>query len=337
MSISNEQLAKVLLEGSLDCVFVLGYVRNAQNEVEDFKIVEVNPNVFKLTKMKKEDLLGKNLCELFPFVKARPFFKRYKEAIQFHRPLDREFPISELGPRVTWLKHQFIPLENDAILAWRDISIQKDVELEHRQRSEALENLSANAPGVLYNFTLRFDGTSQISFFGNNGHNHYDTASRGNWIVEFALAKLAADKTSTFYESILTSAKNLSPCHWVGTFKMESGEEHWIQCKSLPRKQDNDDIKWYGIAIDFTDQFKTARELDTQKARAAASSKMAALGEMASSIAHEVNTPLTVIKLRLEQAISGIQKSEVDSKKMLENLEKLNTMTDRVAKIIKSL
>lgn len=335
--ISKDQLAKVLLEGSLDCVFVLSYVRDEQNEIVDFKIVEVNPNVAKLTKIDKESLVGKNICEVFPFIKEKPFFKRYVESTRFKRPLEREFPIEELGARVTWMKHQFVPLENDAILAWRDISIQKDVELELRVRSEALENLSANAPGVLFNFTLKTDDSSQIAFFGSNANNPLDSQIHSNWIVEHALTHLTQEKSSSLFQTILHSAKTMSPCHWVGTYTTENKEEHWIQCKSIPRKQDNGDIKWYGIAIDFTDQFKTARELDNQKARSAASAKMAALGEMASSVAHEVNTPLTVIKLRTEQALAAVKEGKLDQKKLTENLEKMSTMTDRVAKIIKSL
>ncbi|MEO5970687.1 MAG: ATP-binding protein [Bdellovibrionia bacterium] len=66
--------------------------------------------------------------------------------------------------------------------------------------------------------------------------------------------------------------------------------------------------------------------------------KMAALGTMCAGIAHEINTPLTIISLTLEQ-LQEIAESEpaVKSSIVKELTEKLKNTTDRIAGIIRGM
>lgn len=69
------------------------------------------------------------------------------------------------------------------------------------------------------------------------------------------------------------------------------------------------------------------------------SSKMSAIGELAGTVAHEINTPLAVILLKSEQSIE-LMKNKRDSfndEDIINSFDKIKNTTDRISKIIKSL
>lgn len=76
-----------------------------------------------------------------------------------------------------------------------------------------------------------------------------------------------------------------------------------------------------------------------QEARMIESRKMATLGEMASSIAHEINNPLAIIagnNVLIKRSLNE-PSNEIDITKLLKNVEKIEKTVNRVDKIIKGL
>jgi C4-dicarboxylate-specific signal transduction histidine kinase len=67
------------------------------------------------------------------------------------------------------------------------------------------------------------------------------------------------------------------------------------------------------------------------------SSKMYTLGEMAASIAHELNNPLTVIQGLAWMSSSLLEGDQIPLPKISENMNKIISMTERSSKIIKGL
>ena len=65
--------------------------------------------------------------------------------------------------------------------------------------------------------------------------------------------------------------------------------------------------------------------------------KMKSLGEMASSIAHEINNPLTIITGRSTQVLSKLKQAVVPDINMIQSVEQIESTAYRIAKIVKSL
>lgn len=88
-----------------------------------------------------------------------------------------------------------------------------------------------------------------------------------------------------------------------------------------------------------SDFLKAQSRMKEQEAKIAESSKMASLGEMASSIAHEINNPLTIIygKARQIQYYLDQPNAQLLHAKIQADALKIITTVDRISRIIKGL
>lgn len=82
---------------------------------------------------------------------------------------------------------------------------------------------------------------------------------------------------------------------------------------------------------------RAEEELEEQRARAFSSAKFAALGEMASGIAHEINNPMTVIGLTTEQLKFIVSTEDKPKEKSLERLNVISKTVQRVELIIDAM
>ncbi len=91
------------------------------------------------------------------------------------------------------------------------------------------------------------------------------------------------------------------------------------------------------VAYDIQSAVEAEMELDHQRSRATESAKLATLGEMSAGIAHEINNPLAVMTGRAGVMIEELKNNEVPKEKIIINLQKIISASERIAKIIKGL
>lgn len=98
--------------------------------------------------------------------------------------------------------------------------------------------------------------------------------------------------------------------------------------------------KAHAIAKKLNDEFIISQNIiKQQESKIVESSKMAALGEMASSIAHEINNPLAIISAKAQQLekMFKLSQSFEEKSKAFEHTTKIKDTIERIAKIIKGL
>lgn len=78
-------------------------------------------------------------------------------------------------------------------------------------------------------------------------------------------------------------------------------------------------------------------ELELEAGRIIHNERMVALGQMASSVAHEINNPLSVIKGLSEVTLEGLGEDALDRSTMTDYLTRVVSMSERINKIVRSL
>ncbi len=91
------------------------------------------------------------------------------------------------------------------------------------------------------------------------------------------------------------------------------------------------------IATDITVRRLAEEQSEVQAERAQASSRLITMGEMASSVAHELNQPLTAINNYCNGMVSRIKSHQIDEVELLGALEKTARQASRAGQIIQRI
>ena len=142
------------------------------------------------------------------------------------------------------------------------------------------------------------------------------------------------------------------------------GDKYWVSCQLIPFKKDK--LGWQGILLeeDLTqlsrDKLFIEQDLKQKEAMLISQDKLAAVGQLAAGIAHELNTPITYVRgnmqtfekyaaliadliTSLKQDVSSVEKETILNRmeKLVINMKEISdssfTGTSRVMKIISSM
>lgn len=121
---------------------------------------------------------------------------------------------------------------------------------------------------------------------------------------------------------------------WRGEIcnKAKNGQTlYWVDSVIVPCFDENNEIeKYFSIRFDIT-QKKISEE------KLVHSAKMSSLGEMAAGVAHEINTPLAINKLLVENALNKLEMNTIGAEGLTEILKKMDKAISRIAKIVHGL
>lgn len=143
--------------------------------------------------------------------------------------------------------------------------------------------------------------------------------------------------------------KNLEQIiEFIQRLNLNSIDENYLEIKRISKTRDEistlqDAVNKMVKKIHYLNREKEnkisqqEKKLELQKASAITSSKMAALGEMAGGIAHEINNPLTVIHSKTRVMEKMIERGIPDSALFLKNTKSILGTVDRISNVIQGM
>ncbi len=128
---------------------------------------------------------------------------------------------------------------------------------------------------------------------------------------------------------------------WRGEIcnKRKNKTLYWVQTTIIPfLDSSNHPYQYMSIRQDITELKELQQKILDQQAQIMATSKLSAIGEMASAITHEINNPLGVILGRCEMIQNQISKgTPLDQSLVTKNFEAIEKTARRIEKIVKSM
>lgn len=155
VSAENERRFLAAAKSSLDGIYILQCVRDASEQIADFRFLFVNENAARLVSLTPEQMSGALLCDLMKQNRVPGFFEAYKQVVETGEAHVQEFPVTGIGGGTAeWLKIQVVKLDDGVAVTASDISDRKRLEIE--RAAAFAESLIANSPTAIIVTDLDF-------------------------------------------------------------------------------------------------------------------------------------------------------------------------------------
>jgi PAS domain S-box-containing protein len=127
---------------------------------------------------------------------------------------------------------------------------------------------------------------------------------------------------------------------WSGEIRnrAKDGSIYWVQTVITPVRDKSGKVKKFtAVRFDVTKAKRDEMVILEQQGKLVASAKMASLGEMAGSIAHEINNPLGIAVAKSTQLLRLLKQDNFDKEKAIGHVERVLSAADRIAKIVRGM
>jgi hypothetical protein len=222
---------------------------------------------------------------------------RWRRSVETGNPYDAEERVRRADGVYRWFHTRGLPIRDTEghIVRWclllTDIEDRRQAEQALRASEHHLRLMTETIPALVWRTTpdgeidyvnrrvLEYTG-KPLEDFGNDG-----------W-----LQLLHPDDVDPTIRIWRQNTQTGEPHQVTYRLRRADGAYRWFDVRGEPlRDNEGRVVQWYGICIDVEDRRRTEEALRNTQDRLSVASQIATVGELAASIAHEVNQPLTAV------------------------------------------
>lgn len=128
------------------------------------------------------------------------------------------------------------------------------------------------------------------------------------------------------------------PVDFETKLRRHDGSYRWFQLRGEPvRSAEGKILRWYCLMTDIDDRKKAEEKLRRAQVELAHISRLITMGELAVSIAHEVNQPIMAIVTNAASCLSWLQQPEIDVQEAKEAAERIIQDGHRAGEIVNTI
>jgi len=232
-------------------------VYRASEEGQQFIFSALNQAVEQIENVRREDLIGKNVVDVFPGIVELGLLDVFRRV--WKSGAAEHFPVSFYrdGRIAGWRENTVYRLPGGEIVAiYNDVTQHKQVEETLHENEMRLRIMGDNLPdSYLYEFTYQ-DGKPRFLHLSSGAERLHgvkiDDALRDASVL---LGQIAQEQLPAYLDAETVSRRDMTDFSMNLKMQRPDGEWRWIHARSHPRKRENGQVVWDGIVTDITDRY----------------------------------------------------------------------------------
>lgn len=235
---------------------------------KDWNYTYLNSNAAAILNKTKEELIGKNVWELFPESVGLPFHKAYLEAMKTQKYIHLE---EHYAPMNLWFENHIYPSKGGISVFIRETTEKKKAEEEILTKGNFIESIINSSPDIIYIYDIE----EKKNVFVNNGiqtnlgYTDAEIKAMGDRVLPLLMHPDDFQYYLNYTYPGYASAKDKEIIQHEFSMHDKSGNWHWLSCKEsvFLRKENGIPKQIFGITVDITEQKKVELELRSEKDR----------------------------------------------------------------------